>query len=194
MVDLNMKAGHDLPGDLGDGGRPRVLGFLVGAAEADGALVNLDGLRLWELELGLVGKVLSDGICPDIDAAGINFALLEEEEVAGLGANIQKHGATFQIPVIVPEGVAQSGGGSVHELETEASPFSHAEETFDNLRLDGHQKNLQLAGRRGAKNLVIPDNLVQRERNVLLRFVANNLGHLGSVHRRQLDKFGKDME
>ena len=70
----------------------------------------------------------------------------------------------------------------------------HPEQAFHNVRLDGHQQNFQLAARRRAQNLIIPHHLRQRKRHVLLRLVLDDLVHLARIHRRQLDKFGKDME
>ena len=51
LVDLDVQLGHELAGDLGDGRLMRVFRLLVGAAQADKALGNLDLLRLVKLQI-----------------------------------------------------------------------------------------------------------------------------------------------
>jgi hypothetical protein len=107
LVDLNVQPRHELPGDLRDRGLVRVLRFFVGAAQAHEAFLDLELLGHIELQLRFIGKVLCDGVGAQVNAAGEHFALFKEEQIAGLGANVQQHGAIFQIAVIVAEGIAQ---------------------------------------------------------------------------------------
>ena len=127
LVDLDVQLGHELPSDLGDGGLVRVLGFLIRAAQADKAFGNLDLFGVVEFQLGFVGEVLGDGVGSQVDAAGKDFAFLEKEQVAGLGADVQKHGAVFQIAIIIAEGVAEGGDGGIAEVQLEFGLGGHAE-------------------------------------------------------------------
>ena len=72
--------------------------------------------------------------------------------------------------------------------------FGDAKQTFDNVRLDGDQEDFEFATRSCAQNLVIPNDLLQWERHILLRFVLDYLGHFSGINRRQLDEFRKDMK
>ena len=117
LVDLDVQPGHELPRDLRDRRLVRVLRLLVRAAQADEALVDLELLRRVELQLGFVGEILGDGVGAQVDAAGEDLALLEEQQVAGLGPDVQQHRAVFQVAVIVAEGVAQRRRGHVGQLQ-----------------------------------------------------------------------------
>src|SRR5207245_1655269 len=123
-----------------------------------------------------------------------DFALFEEEQVAGFGADVQEHGAIFQLAVVVTKGVAEGGGGNVGELQVEPGGLGDPEEAFDDIGLDGDEQDLQFAAGGRAQNLVIPDDLFEREGDVLLGLVLDDLGDFARVHRGKLDEFGEDVE
>ena len=107
LVDLDVQTRHELPRDLGDRRLMLVLRLFVRATKTHKTLVNLDLIRHVELQLGFIRKVLSDGVRAEIDAAGENFALLEEQQIARLRADIEQHRAIFQLAVVEPERIAQ---------------------------------------------------------------------------------------
>ena len=194
LVDLNVQARHDLARNLRDRRLLRVVRFLVSATEADKTLLDLEPFGLREFQLGLRRKILSDGVGADIDAARIDLALLKKQQVAGLGANVQQHGAAVEVAIVVAKRVAQSGGRYVHQLHAQPRRFRRAKETLHHVRLDGDEQHFQFTGRRRSQDLIVPDHFFQREGHVLLSFVLDDLGDLGSVHRRQFDKLGKNVK
>ena len=107
LVDLNVQPRHDLARDFRNRRLLWIVRFLVRAAQTDEALFDLQPLRLRELEFGFGGKILCDRVGADVDPARIDFALLEEQQVAGLGADVQQHRASVQVAVIVAEGIAE---------------------------------------------------------------------------------------
>src|ERR1035437_8514020 len=158
----------------------RVVRLLVGAAEADEALRNLDFLRLVKFQLRLGRKILRDGVRAQIDAAGENFSFFKEQQVARLRADVQQHRAVFQVAVIIFEGVAQRGGRGVAQLQFQLRLLRHAKESLDDFRFDGDQQHFEFAARGGTENLIIPDHFRKRERNILLRLVLDDLADLRS--------------
>ena len=172
----------------------RILGLFIGAAQTDKSFLDLDPLRFPERELGLVGEVLRDRICTNVDAPAVDLALLEKQQVAGLGPDIQEHGAPVEIAVAEPERIAEGGRRDVDQSDLEPGCTGHLEQAVDNLVLDRDQQHFQFAGRGRTQDLVVPNDFLQRERDVLLRFVGHDLGDLRRVDRRQLDELGKHME
>ena len=66
-----------------------------------------------EFLFGFVGEILGDGVGAQVDAAREDFAFFEKEEVAGLGTDVQEHGAVLELTIIVTEGIAEGGRGDV---------------------------------------------------------------------------------
>ena len=62
--------------------------------------------------------------------------------------------------------------------------FRDAEQTLDDIGLDGDQQHLQFSAGRGTQDLVIPNHFGQREGDVLLRFVLDDLRDFTSINRR----------
>ena len=62
LVHLDVQPGHELARNLGNRRLMRVFRLLVSAAQADKPLLNLDLLRLVELQLRFVGEILRDRI------------------------------------------------------------------------------------------------------------------------------------
>src|SRR5207247_809115 len=145
LVDLDVQAGHELAGDLGDGRLVRVLRLFVGATQADEALFDLEFFGHVELVLGFTGEVLGDRVGAQVNAAGKHFALFKEQQVAGLGADVQKHGAIFQIAVVVTKRVAQGRWRHIRQLQMQAGAFGHPEQELDDVALDRHQPYFKFA-------------------------------------------------
>ena len=145
-----MQAGHHLPGDFGNRGLLRAFRLFISSAQTDESFLDLDPLGLRQRELGFLGEILSDGMSADVDAAGINISLFEKQQVARFGANIQQHGASFQIAIIKAKGVAQGRRRNISQLQTQSGCLGDTEQSFHNVGLDGDQKNFQLASGRGA--------------------------------------------
>src|SRR5262249_16606557 len=139
-------------------------------------------------------KILGDGIGADVDPSRIDFALFKEKQVAGLRADIEQHSAAIEVAIVVAKSVAQSGRGNVHQLHAQARRFRGAEKPFHHVRFDGDEQYLQFSRRGRSQDLIIPNHFFERERDVLLGFVLDDLRDLGRVHRRELDELGKDVE
>ena len=108
LVDLNVQPRHHLTRNLGNRRLLRVVRLFVSAAQTDETLLDFQPLRFGKLQFGLGRKILRDRVGADVDAARIDFAFLEKQQVAGLRANVEQHGAAVQIAVIVAKRVAQS--------------------------------------------------------------------------------------
>ena len=76
-------------------------------------------------------------------------------------------------------------------MQAQAGFLGDAEQTLDHIGFDGDQEHLQFAGGRSAQNLVVPDHFLQREGDVLLRLILDDLGDLGGVDGRQFDELGE---
>ena len=127
----------------------RVIRLFISAAQADEAHLDFEPLRFRKREPAFLGKILGNGIGPDVDAARVDAAFLEEEQVAGLGANIQEHGAALQVAIIIAKGVTEGGRSDVDQLQAQAGGFGDPEQALDNVGLDRHQQHFQFAaGRR----------------------------------------------
>ena len=194
LVDLNVQPGEHLSGNLGNRRLMGTVRFLVGATQAHEAFGNLDLLGFVELQLGFLGEILRDGIGPDVNAARVNIALLEEQQVAGLGTDVQQHGAAFEVAVVVAEGVAQRSRRDIDDLQAQTGTFRRLEQAFDHVFLDGDEQHLEFAGGSGAEDLIIPHDFLQREGDILLRLVLDDLCDLGGIDRGQLDELGEGVE
>jgi hypothetical protein len=194
LVDLQVEAGEDVAGDLGDGGLPGVLGLLVGATEAHETVGNLELFRIVEAKLGLGGELLGDRVGPEIDAAAVVLVGLENRDVARFRPDVDEERNALLISVVVAKGVGERAGRGVDHRHLQAGRFPRREKLFNDLGLDGDEENLDFAAGCGAEDLVIPRRFGEREGNVLLRLVLDDLGDLGGVDRRQLDELGKDLK
>ena len=194
LIHLDVQTSHDLPRNLGDERLLGIAGLLVGTAQTDEAFLDLHLLGFLPLHLHLVGEVQGYGVGPNVDGAGIDPARLEEEEVAAAGTDVQQHDAALGVAVIKPVGVAQCGRRDVHQAQVQIRLLAHAEEAFYHVVLDGDQQHFQFASRGAAQNLIVPNDLLQRERHVLLGLVLDDLGNLAGIRRRQLHELGKDLK
>ena len=193
LVDLHVQAGQDVPGDLGNGGYLRIIRFLVSTAQTDETLGNLELFSLSEGCLGFGRIFLSNGVCTDGDRADVKLVFLEEEDVAGFSTDIDQQTAALDISVVVTEGVGQCGHRRIHHFHLQANRFTDCEELFNHLGLNSHQQHLTRPIGSGAQNLMVPSTFGQRERNVLLGLVLDDLRNLRSVNRGQFDKFREDL-
>ncbi len=188
---LGVKAGHDVAGDLADLGDLHVLRLLVGPAEGDKA-GSFELVRLEKRHAEFRGEALGDRVARNRDGPRKHLALLHEQQVGGAGADIQDHRATFEIPVVVADGVVQRHRRNIHHDGFEAGSGDVVVQILDNVVLDRQQDDVQLAFRVAPDQLVIPADFLDRERYVLLGLVLDDLDDLRLVNRRQFDKPGED--
>ena len=154
---------------------------------------NLEFLGLGEGHLGFGRVFLSNGVSTDRDRTDVKFVFLEEEDVAGLGSDIDQDAAALDVSVVVAESVGQGGHRRIHHFHLQANRFAHRKELFNDLGLDGHQKHLASPVGGGTQNLVVPSTFGQREGDVLLGLVLDDLRNLRGVDRGQFDEFGEDL-
>ena len=134
-----MQAGHDLPRDLRDECLLGIAGLLVGTAQADKALLDLHLFGFIPLHLHLIGKVQRDGVCPDVDGAGIHPARFKKEQVAAPGTNVEQHDAALGVTVVEAIGIAQGSRGHVHQMQVQIRLLAHPEKAFNDVVFDGDQ-------------------------------------------------------
>ena len=101
-----MQARHDLTGNFGNGRLLRIIRIFVSPPKRHKTLFQLKLLGLRESHLLFSGKLLGDGVGTDVDASAENLTILEKQDVAGFGTNVQDHRTTSKFTVIVTEGVA----------------------------------------------------------------------------------------
>jgi len=79
------------------------------------------------------------------------------------------------------------------EIEASTIGLSDREQLLDDVALDGDEEHLQPSIRAGSKDLVIPGTFGQREGNVLLGLVLDDLSDLGGVDRGQFDELRENL-
>ena len=126
---------------------------------------------------------MSNGVGTHRDRANIKLVFLEEEDVAGLGSNIDQEAAALDISVVVTEGVSQCGHRRIHHFHLQTHRFTHRKELLNHLGLDGYQKHLSRPVSSSAQNLMVPSTFGQREGNILLGLVLDDLRDLRGVYR-----------
>ena len=193
LIDLQMETGEDVTSHLGNGGLPWVFGFLLGPTEADETIGQLEFLGIIESEFGFGGKLLSDGIGTDGDAPGVVLVGLKQQDIAGLGTDVDQEATTLLITVIKAEGIRQCADGSIYDGGFETGSLPCPDEFFNQVGLYCDQEDFEFSTGSGTENLVIPCRLGQRERDVLLSLVLNDLSDLGGINGRQLDELRKDL-
>ncbi len=88
-----MKTRQNITRNLGNLRLLLIVRLLKGTAQAHKPFSHLELLRLRKGHLGLGGELLRNRIGSHIERAAKEAALLEKENVARLGANIQEHDA-----------------------------------------------------------------------------------------------------
>ena len=120
----------------------RILRLFIRPTQADKAFFDFELLRLRKREPGFFRKILGNGIGADVDAPRINAALFKEQQVAGLGPDIQQHGAAFQITIVIAKRIAERCRGNIHQLQAQPSRFGDSEKPLHDVGFDGDEQDL----------------------------------------------------
>ena len=194
LVYLHMHAGHHLTGNFGKGRLVWVIRFGIRAAQTNKTLLQLNLLRLRKTHLGFRGKLLRDGVGADVDRAEEKFLTVKKEDVGGLCADVQHHGAALEFAVVVAEGIDERRLGGVDQLHVHSSRLDQIDDAVRHLALQRGNEHLNLAGLGDAHCVVIPGSLLQREGNVLRGLKLDQLRHLGVVYLRDAHRLGKNLK
>ena len=194
LVDLHMKAGQHLAGNLGECSLVRIIRLGIRATQADQPLLQLDLLRLREAHLRLRRKLLRDRVGSDVNGANEKFLALEKQRVGRLGTDVQHQRATLDVVVVVPEGVDQRSLRCVDQFHVRPLRLGYLDHPIRHFALQCGEQHLDLPRLGHPHRVMVPRGLLQRERDVLLRLELDQLGDLGLVDRRESDRLGQHLE
>ena len=134
----------------------------------------------------------SRGTPADRDAAGEDFTRLDKEKVRGSRADIDQQRTTAQLAVVVTKRVGERHRRQVHNRCAQPGFLDRSVNFLEQIRLDRDQDHLNLFAHAATNDLVVPDNFVDRERNVLLRLERNDPLDLFGLDRRQFHEPRED--
>ena len=133
LVHLHVHTGHHLTSNFGKCRLVWVIRFGIRAAQTNKTLLQLDFLRLRKTHLSFRGKLLRDGVGADVDSAEEKFLTLKEEDMCGLGSDVQHHGAAFEFAVVVAECVDECRLGRVDQLHIHTTGLDQIDDAVGHL-------------------------------------------------------------
>ena len=166
--DLRMETGHGIPSDLGEAGFGGVFGFGISSAKSHRGFLEFEFFSERYFLREFLGDRRADGITPDGDAATEEAVIFDEDEVCRAGPKIQQERAAFGISIIVAEGVEKSGWCEVDFSRSDASLADGIDDFVKLIRLHGDDRNIPSLASAIAHYLIIPDDLIDRKRHILL--------------------------
>src|SRR5207249_3533232 len=107
------------------------------------------------------------------------------EQIGGASANIDHERRIGHIAVVITKGVVECHVRDPDHSWSKPRRFHRGIDSFEQIRFDRDQDDLQLLIRPTTDELIIPNHFVNRERHVLLRFKSNNALDFFLFHRRQ---------
>ena len=177
--------------DLGSTLRHLAVQFRIHAAERHVRVFPLQLLGFFEREPEFPGQLLRDRDAGDGNAATEDARLLHEDQVRGSGPDIENHDAAVLVRVVVAYRVVQRHGCGIHDFRFHANGEHTVREPAHVLDFRRHEHDVHVA-RVAFHERVVPHDLVDRKRNVLLRLVLDDLGDLVFRHRGKSHEAGED--
>ena len=186
-----MQPGHYIANDFTD---PRLLlvsRFFIRATQRHKTLgaFQLFSVEKWHAKLS--GNALGDGITGNRNRARVDTAFFQKQQIGRACANVHHHRAAVNFAFVVAHGVDQRHWRHIDDFSAQPGGFDTLVQLFNDVALDCQQNDFKLTLLRAAQQLMIPDDLINWERHVLLRFVLNDLFDFRFFHRRQFDKPGE---
>ncbi len=129
---------------------------------------------------------------PTGDAAGEHFLAVRKNQIRGARADVDEQRAAGGVAVIIAEGVVKRHRGHVHDVRLEAEDSTHCLRSSSRSDLMATSTTSILFSPSVLDDeLVVPDHLVDRKWDVLLRFKVMIWSTLLRVHGRELDETGE---
>ena len=172
--------------------RPHRLEDLLGVLAAGGGLLQV--LRLGVRQLERLHQGLGEsGVAAEGDVAEDDLLAVGDDQVAGLVADVEQHGGALAHLAVVVHEVEQGQRGRLHQLDVQRrlERLVVVEDVVDVLPLDAEDAGLLLGGVRPGEDLVVPDDLVDREGDLLGRLEPDDVGNLVGLTGGSVTNFEK---
>ena len=171
---LGVEACHRVANDFREAGLDGVFGIGISATEADEAFFDLQFLGQRDVLLELLGDRRADGMSANGNAATKRATIFRKNQIRRPSAEIDKKGALFHLGVIVSKGVVESHRRHIHIPRPEPTARRRIQHLGELLGLDRHEGDIPRLVAAVAHDLVVPDDLLDGKRNILLRFEADD--------------------
>ena len=125
------------------------------------------------------------------NAAGEELGAFRVNQVGGLGSDIDQQSAFLQIRVIIAQRIVERSRCGVHQTRSQTGFGNDGVQVIERLGLNGHQNDFGVDSAR-FQLFPVPNNLIDGEGNVLLRFEFHQLVHSFVLERRELDEANED--
>ena len=132
-------------------------------------------LGLFKGNLEALGDLLRDGITGHRDAAGVNFLVFNKNQIGRTRTDIKQHRAAVQLRVVVAQAVVERHRCHIDDLGLQPHLHDAVGNLADVLGLGRDDHRTLLAHCGVADELVVPNDLAHRERDVLLHLVLHHL-------------------
>ena len=152
-------------------------------------MLDLDPFGLLEWNVQLFGDRLGDVVSTDADAAAISkFAVQFDKDVRRGGPYFHYGSAFFFAGIAVePVAVVQGKRYGIDDAHFDLGLLDVLYEGFGHLALHGDHDDFDFAGFVRLEHLIVQRNILDREGDGLLNFVANYLVDLAGGNGGQLD-------
>ena len=179
-----------------DGGQSGVFlahGVGMAVAQRDLAVLDLEFFRIAEAHAELARDGVGDEGAGGGDGAGEEAAVLREDDVGGLGADVEDDDGIGILGVAHAVGVVERGDGAIDAARVQAVALHLSVEAVEHVLLDGDEQDFMLSLAAFGEHLVGVDDVVDGEGDVLLGLVADLLGEVVHVEGGQLDEAHEDL-
>ena len=152
-----------------------------------GKHLHLERFRLRKINAQIVGDRLRDGVAREGKGADVETFTLHKEEVGRPGADIDHDDALVDFGIIVTERVVEREGGGYGALGREPGGVGRGAERLHRLELRRGEHHFEVEPVVG-DDQVVPDDFVERIRDVFGRLERDDLAAFFFRHGRRLDK------
>ena len=140
----------------------------------------------------LLGDGGADRIASDRNAPAEHAVGFDEDQIRGASSDIDQERAPFGPGVIVTESVVDSHGSHIDCASLNAPLLHSIAELGQLLCLHGDEKHVPVSVSLPSHDLVVPDDLIDRERHILLRLEADDCEHIIGSGAWKLDETRED--
>ena len=151
------------------------------------------GLGLREANAEFLADLLGDRVAGNRDRASKETVAIRKQEIGAPPADVEDHRAVLVTDVVGPGGVVTGCGRNVNSDGLQPNRLDSAGHLLDDLVLDHDEHHVHFLGFRIGDQLVIPDDLFHRKRNILPRLELHDLSYttLFLRDRGELNKTGE---
>ena len=183
-----MQSRHCAACHLRDPSNVRVCWFSIRTSEAHKTVTLLARFRRREWLAKFPGNCGGNRATANWNASRENFCRLDKEKICRARSDIHEQGAATQIAIIVAERVIERHGRDIDDRCVQPRLLNRTVDLIEQVNFNRNQYNLNWFAAPASHKLVIPNDLVDWERNILLRLERNDSLDLFFVNRRKFDK------